>query len=96
MNLAGLLWMLRRKVGPLGMRAIFTAAGRMCLLAVVMGLVVAAVAYLIDWGPVGSWPRRYLRPLAAVLGGVLVYLGLARAWSMPELGQVMDMMRRRR
>lgn len=95
-NLAGLLWMLRRKVGPLGMRDILTAAVRMCLLAVVMGLAVAAVAYLIDWGSLGSWPRRYLRPLAAVLGGVLVYLGLARAWSMPELGQVMDMIRRRR
>lgn len=95
-NLVGLLWSLRRKVGPLGMRAVFLAGLRMLAAAAAMGLVVAALAYLPDWGGVGSLGRRYLRPLVAVVVGTVVYLALARLLRLSELGDLRSMVARRR
>jgi len=95
-NLAGLLWLLRRKVGPLGMRSVALAALRMLAAVTAMGLAVAALAYLPDWGSVGSLGRRYARPLVAVVVGAGVYLGLARLLRISELRDLGGMVGRRR
>lgn len=93
-NLAGLLWLLRKKLGPLGMREILISVGKMTGAAAVMGLCVAALAYLPDWGAPGSLMHKAVRPLASVAGGAALYLFLAKMLGMPELSDLRNMTRR--
>ncbi len=94
-NLAGLLWLLRRRLGRLGGRRIARSLAGMSAASAVMALAVAAVAYLPPWGGAASLGARVLRPLAAVLSGGLVYLGAARALRLAELGELAQVLRRR-
>lgn len=94
-NLAGLLWLLRRRLGPLGLKHLAASCGRMLLASGVMGLAVLAVCYLLPWGGADSLTRRVARPLAAVLCGAGVYLALARLMRLPELNELGQVLRRR-
>ncbi|MGD8562576.1 MAG: murein biosynthesis integral membrane protein MurJ [Desulfarculaceae bacterium] len=95
-NLAGLLWLLRRRLGRLDGRRIWRSFQRMALASAVMGMAVAAAAYLPDWGRAGSWPCRVARPLLAICLGGGVYLGLAAWLRLPELAELKAVMTRRR
>jgi peptidoglycan biosynthesis protein MviN/MurJ (putative lipid II flippase) len=68
----------------------------MALASAVMGMAVAAAAYLPDWGRAGSWPCRVVRPLLAICLGGGVYLGLAAWLRLPELAELKAVMTRRR
>jgi putative peptidoglycan lipid II flippase len=94
-NLAGLLWLLRRKLGRLGGRAIARSALGAAGASAVMGLAAWLVVHLPDWGPPGQWAWRTARPLAAVLAGGVVYLGCARLLRLPELGELGRVLRRK-
>lgn len=91
--------MLQRKLGSLGWRGI--AAG------FIRALAAAAAMALIAWGVEHALtPWLYLRlPItvarisgcsAAILVGAIVYFGVARVFHYPELGFVMDALKRRR
>jgi putative peptidoglycan lipid II flippase len=94
-NLAGLMWLLRRRLGGLGGRALAASVLRVGAASAFMAAVVAAVAYLADWGPAGAWPARYARPLAGVLAGALAYLAAARLLGLAEMGELWRALRRR-
>jgi putative peptidoglycan lipid II flippase len=94
-NLAGLLWLLRRRLGGLGGRALAASTARVAAASALMAAAVAAVAYLADWGPAGGWAWRYARPLAGVAAGAASYLAAARLLGMAELGELWRALRRR-
>jgi putative peptidoglycan lipid II flippase len=94
-NLGILLWLLRKRLGPLGGRRIMGSMIKACLASLVMAAVVLLVAYQPDWGPAGSAGSRYVRPLAGVLIGAAVYLVAAWLLRMPELGELMEILRSR-
>lgn len=95
-NLAGLLYMLRRKLGRLGAKRILISVSYMLAGCLLMALAVYLVAYLPDWGPYGGFARRVARPLLAVVAGALVYLAAAAVLKMPELGETLRIFRRGR
>jgi putative peptidoglycan lipid II flippase len=94
-NLAGLLWLLRRRLGRLGGRALAASTARVAAASALMAAAVAAVAYLADWGPAGGWASRYARPLAGVAAGAASYLAAARLLGMAEPGELWRALRRR-
>ncbi len=94
-NLAGLLLLLRRRLGRLGGRAILASVQKVLLVSALMAGVCAAVAYLPDWGPAAGQWHRLARPLAAVLAGAAAYLLGARLLGLEELGDVWRMVMRR-
>jgi putative peptidoglycan lipid II flippase len=93
-NLLGLLWLLRRRVGLLGLRRVAVSSAKALAASLVMAAACAALAYGPSWGPTGSWQILYLRPLAAVALGLVVYLGLAKILRMSELDDLMSMFKR--
>lgn len=94
-NMLGLLWLLRRRVGPLGLRRVVTGVVKSLAASAVMALVCAALAYLPDWGARDSLHSLYTRPLAAVALGAVVYLALAKVLKISELGDLAGMFKRR-
>lgn len=95
-NMTLLLFYLRARLGPLGGRRLLTSSLWMLLASLVMGLATAAVAYLPSWGPPDQALHKYLRPLAAVVVGVVAYLGAAWALRLPELGELRRVATRRK
>lgn len=98
-QLVVLLVLLRRRVGPLGLRAVAKNAGRMVLCALPMGLVVFTIARAGDWSRGGNDPTNIALFVAAVAAGGLTYLALARLLRAPEyddvVGAVLRKLRRR-
>ena len=82
-NLAGLVWLARRRFGPIGGRALVTSTGRIVAACVPL----AAWCLLIRWlvpmgggsGPAAAWLA------AAVAGGAAVFIVVSRAVGSPEL-----------
>ncbi len=95
-NLLGLLWMLRRRLGPLGMRRNLAFVIRCAGLSLLMAAVAWAVAYLPDWEAAGRVWHTLARPLAAIVAGGLSYLAGAAALGMLELRAALDMLRSRK
>ena len=95
-NLVLLLWLLRRRLGPLGGRALLDSSLRITAASVVMGVAVWLVAYVPDWGRDGGYLGRAVRPLTAILAGGGVFLLAARLLGARELGEVWQVVRRRR
>jgi len=86
-NLLGLVWLLRRRLGALGAAEIWRSLAR----------TLGASAVLVLWC---VWPAAALGSgaggaLAALAGGVIVYAGAAAALRAPELRDLLGMLRRR-
>ena len=98
-QLVTLLFLLRRRVGPLGLTKVGKNAGRMVLCALPMGLLVYVIAGFGDWSRGGNDPANIGIFLGAIAAGGLCYLILARLLRAPELddvlGAVMRKLRRR-
>jgi putative peptidoglycan lipid II flippase len=89
-NMLLLLWYLRARLGLLGGRRMLVSSLWMLLASLVMGLATAGVAYLPSWGPEGQALHKYVRPLVAVIAGVVSYLAAAWALRLPELKELMQ------
>ncbi len=94
-NLGLLLWLLRRRLGRLGGREVLVSGLRIALAAAGMAALVWAVVYLPDWGQTGGFWRRIARPLSGLGAGLLGYLALAWLLRLRELGELMQVLRRR-
>ena len=92
-NLLGLTYLLNRRLGGLGLRALLGSIIRMLFCAVIMGLGVAFLAYEVEWQP--GYMQQYLRPLAAVTLGGLLYFLAAFATRSVELNELRQALRGR-
>ena len=91
LTLGGLLWFLRRRLGPIGGRALVVALGRS------VGASVPVVLWCLWLSPGVAGPAATaVRTLGAVAGGVVLYVAAAAALRMPELTALAGMIRRRR
>jgi putative peptidoglycan lipid II flippase len=95
-NMLILLWLLRKRLGPLGLKAIFCSGLKAALASGVMALAVAAVAYLPPWPEAGGALTRAGRPLAAIVAGMAVFVLAAWALKLPELKELREVARQRK
>ena len=86
-NLLGLCWLLRRRLGALGAGEISRSLAR----------TLGASAGLILWclGPAAALGGGAAGTMAALAGGVIVYAGVAAMLRAPELRDLLGMLRRR-
>lgn len=94
-NLGALLYILHRRLGRLGFRAMALALARMAVATAAMSAAAALAAYGPDWGEPAGWASRYARPLAGLAAGVAVYLGAAWLLRMEELRDLRGVLARR-
>ena len=92
----GLVLILRRQIGRLGMRTTVVNWLRMLLASAPMGAAVWGVALLGRWEEGGNSALNIGVLAAAVVAGVLVYAGAAFALRSPELKELLGAVRRRR
>lgn len=95
-QLVVLLALLRRRVGPIGLRSVITSAARMGAASAAMGAAAWAIASLGRWEEGGNDPRNIVVYVAAVVGGAITYLVAARLLGAPELTDLLRAIRRRR
>ncbi|MCB2187351.1 MAG: murein biosynthesis integral membrane protein MurJ [Deltaproteobacteria bacterium] len=95
-NLGGLILLLRRRLGPLGLRRVVKSLLLISLTSAVMAGVAALVAYGAPWGPATGLLARVVRPLAALAAGMGVYLAVAWVMKMEELGHLWEVLGKRR
>lgn len=87
--------LLRRRLGPLGMRRLFSGLGRVVLAAAGAGLAGWLVVRLL---PGGGDPDKLEALLQLVIGGLVIalcYLALARLLRVAEVGEVLALVRRK-
>lgn len=93
-QLAGLLLLLRRKVGPLGLRGVALSALRALVAAGAMGALLWLAAGVRDYREGGTGANTVFF-LAMVVGGALVYLAVAGFLRSPEIGELRRALGRR-
>ena len=92
-NFLVLIELLRRKIGPLGFRAVIWSFGRVLGASVVMGLVVWGVDELLRlWVPEGTVGMG-VRLFGGIAVGVGVFMAVAAVGRFPELREGADMLR---
>jgi putative peptidoglycan lipid II flippase len=92
-NFLVLIYLLRRKIGPVGFGGIFRSLARVCALSAVMGALVWAVDNALA-GHVAAGTRGFLtRLVVGIVVGAGSYLLLSRLFKTPELAEVTDMFR---
>lgn len=91
-----LLWWLRRRIGPLGLRAVARSVSRIGLASLAMAVVLHLSSRAFNWTrDVGELPRA--GQLLFVLGaGGVTFLVVARACGAPELSELLQAVQRRR
>lgn len=98
-NLAMLLWILRRKVGPLGFKAIVKSSARIMLASAIMALAVWGLGYGLDqhvnWRTGGGLSACLLL-VGLVAAGGLAYMGAAKLLRLDELSELRKIIQRKR
>jgi putative peptidoglycan lipid II flippase len=92
-NFGVLVWLLRRKIGPMGLPDMFGSLLRVIGVSAVMGIVVWTVDYFLSRGVTETTGGNALRVLAGLVVGGTVFLLAAKLVKMPELAEVTDMLR---
>ena len=95
-QLAALLYLLRKRVGRIGLREVIASGARMGVAAALMGAVVWGIASLGSWEEGGNDPGNIVLYVGAVAAGAGVYLLAARLLRAPELDDLLAALRRRR
>jgi putative peptidoglycan lipid II flippase len=90
-----LLWLLRRRTGPLGMEEINGSFVKTIVASAVMGLVIWWAAGFGKWQLGGNDPRNLIVFAVTAVAGLLVYLGTAAVLRSPELVDLRNALRRR-
>lgn len=93
-QLSVLLVLLRRKVGPLGLRSVAISMARSVFAAALMGAALWGALQVVDFEGGGTL-RNVGVFLALVVGGSLAYLASAAVLRSPELGELRSALRRR-
>lgn len=94
-NMAMLLYLLRRKIGPFGGRRIALAAGKTLVASLPMALAVSWIIRYADWSVVGHKLVKGCVLGGAVLGGIGLFLVAAHLVHIDEARAAAEMLRRR-
>lgn len=94
-QLLALLWLLRRKSGPIGLSEVFRSTLRISIASALMGVVVGALSRFGDWQLGGNDPRNLGLYLGTVIAGALVYLLVTAVLRAPELDDLKSAVARR-
>ncbi len=92
-NFLVLIWLLRRKVGPMGFGLMFRSLGAVVAVSAVMGVVVWGIDTLLAGAMAAGTFAYGVRVVVGLVVGVLVFVGAARLAKMPELAEIIDMLR---
>ena len=95
LNLALLVMLLRKKIGPLKMGSVIHSLGKTILASLGMGVFSYFICFRIDWLTSGCLFLKITHLGGAIGGGVLVYLVLAYFFRCPELGNLKKTFQRR-
>lgn len=95
-NAGLLLWLLRKKVGPVFRRSFIAPLLKMLIACLLMGGVVSLILPLADWQQTGNVLFRGGVLAAAVGAGLLTYLGCCLLFRVDELQQTWQLVKRRR
>ena len=96
-NFVLLFALLRRKLGPLGGRALLASLGRTLLASLATGAAVLAVGErLLPYDSAWGFPARVGWVAAVAAGASLVFLGAASAMRAPEVDEIFGALRRKR
>lgn len=94
-QLLTLLVLLRRRVGPLGLRAVAASAVKIFFASTVAGVAAHFVARLGDWSRGGNHLPNVAVLVGAILAGAVCFFGGARLLRVTELDGLIDAVRRR-
>lgn len=94
-QLVALIWLLRRRSGPIGMSQVLRSTVRTSVASAAMGATVVGLARLGDWQRGGNDPKNLGVFLGTVVAGTVVYLVVAAALRAPELDDLKGAIRRR-
>ena len=92
-NFVVLIWLLRRKIGPVGFGTTFRSLLRVTGVSAVMGAVVWVVDYYLSQEVPATTGGYAVRVVAGLAVGALVFLLVSHLVKMPELAEITDMMR---
>jgi putative peptidoglycan lipid II flippase len=92
-NLLVLVWLLHRKIGPVGFGRIGLCLLRVLGVSAVMGVVIWAVDFALARAVGATFGGYALRVAAGVVVGVSVFLLTAKLARIPELAETVDMLR---
>jgi len=94
-NMALLLWLLRRKIGPFGGRGVVVCASKSVLASLPMAVLVWYACRFIDWSQAGhKWLKGGVLA-GAILGGIMVYGTCARLLQTEEAVEAVGMIRKK-
>ena len=93
-NFITLLWLLRRRLGPLGLGQVLSSVIRSAAAAAGCAAAAWAVASTGVWSLGGAAPRNYAVLLGAVGVGIVVYALICKLLKVPELDTLMGTFRR--
>ena len=94
-NMLLLLWLLRRKIGPFGGRAIAVTAGKALIAALPMAVLVHFLLKLADWSVTGQGLWKSLILGSAVTGGMALFFAMALLLRCHEARYFADAVRRK-
>ena len=94
-NAGVLLWVLRRKIGRLGLRRIFFSFCRILPAAVLMGVTVWAVLSLGSWQQAGARLEKAAILAAAIGAGGAIYAGACVLFRVPEAAEAAALLKRK-
>jgi putative peptidoglycan lipid II flippase len=92
-NFVVLIWLLRRKIGPVGLGKTFGSLVRVCGVSAVMGAVVWVIDYLISRQVQTNFAGHAVRLFVGLAIGATVFLLVSKLVRMPELAEITDMLR---
>ena len=92
-NLFFLLLLLRKRIGPLGIKSIINSSGKIVLASLGMGLFVYLVCFRIAWACPGLLVSKILHLGGAIGGGIVIYLLFASLFHCSELTDMKDIFR---
>jgi putative peptidoglycan lipid II flippase len=94
-NMSLLLWLIRRKIGPFGARAIAISGVKGMIASVPMAVAVYFIVGLIDWSQTGGRLLKGTVLGAAVVAGMIVFLCIAHLLGSEEARDVLALMRKK-
>jgi len=95
LNFGLLIWALRKRLGPLGLRSVVRSIATSAVCALIMGLSVGYISLLVIPDGSGGLMGLFFGLFGSIIAGILVYAGLAYLFKSPELEAVMDIVGKR-